>query len=924
MAELPSGTVTFLFTDLEGSTRLWEEHREAMRGALARHDEILRDAVTKRDGHVVKTTGDGLHAVFATAGDALAAAVDAQLGLETEDWPLPERLRVRMGLHTGGSEVRAGDYYGPAVNRAARVAAAGHGGQILVSHATEELVRDDLPVGVGLLDLGEQRLRDLERPERVFQVTHGGLAGEFGRLRSLDAFPGNLPSQVTSFVGRDAELGSITMALDTARLVTLTGVGGVGKTRLAVQVAAEVLPRFADGAWFCELAAAEDAETMAQVVAASLGVAPRPEMSLASSIVDYLRTKRLMVVLDNCEHLLDPAGRLADAILRGCPEVRVLATSREVLSVDGEQVVGLRSLPLPDESESLDELGANDAARLFVERASASRSGFFLDAGNAAAVGEVCRRLDGIPLAIELAAARVGSMSPSEIAGLLDERFRLLRGGRRTAMERHQTLRATVDWSYSLLSDTERSVFDRLGVFAGSFDAAAVRAVVTDEALDGWDALDGLASLVAKSMVVADETPDGTTRYALLETLRAYARERLDEAGESDPWRRRHGQYFALLAEEIGPGLMSPDELAWQQRFSVELDNLRAAVVWALDSTSDADRELAMRIVAALAIQALNRKPSGVGALAERTVSDVEATAPGRRAMILAAAAIEQLYRGDVDRARRLALDATRDGAPDGSLFPILPFSIMCMIDGTIGQHAAVSPSSTRPSPPTRSSNTTRHGRMIALVIAVYYQAMAGARSEARARSDQLLDLARQSRVPSLLAAALGAFGFVLVETDPDAATAAFEESVALTRAGASDGAFAGSLGELALLHAQAGNLAKALGVLRNAVVYTRDVGNRLQTSAVLTRAVEIIATAGQDEAAVVISSAVAYGDLRSQMLAVVEQQQSLLDQTRSQLGDTRYEAARARGARLSYDDLVAYTLAEIDNALTKAGPSAD
>jgi class 3 adenylate cyclase len=361
--------VTFLFTDLEGSTRLWEEQPDAMRDALARHDQILRDAVEKYEGQVVKTTGDGLHAAFGTAHDAVAASIEAQRGLDAEPWTLPDPLLVRMCIHTGEADLREGDYFGTAVNRAARVSAAAHGGQIIVSHATEELVRDHLPAVVTLEDLGEHHLRDLARPERVFQVQAPGLIRDFPPLRSLEAFPGNLPARQTSFVGRDKELGKIADALRSAPLVTLTGVGGVGKTRLAVQVAAQVLPHYPDGAWLCELATADSPDTLIQVVASALAVPSRSGMDQAQAVVEYLRAKHLLLVLDNCEHLLDPAGDLADRIVETCPNVRLLATSREGLAVDGEQVFPLRSLGLPDAGANTDAIEATEAVQLFVERA---------------------------------------------------------------------------------------------------------------------------------------------------------------------------------------------------------------------------------------------------------------------------------------------------------------------------------------------------------------------------------------------------------------------------------------------------------------------------------------------------------------------------------------------------------------------------
>ena len=618
MAELPSGTVTFLFTDLEGSTRLWEESPDAMQGALARHDELLRAAIEAHGGHVVKTTGDGFHAVFASVRDALGAAVAAQCALGAEAWEQTGPLRVRMGVHTGEGEQRDGDYYGPSLNRAARIMSAGHGGQVLCSRPTAELAGDALPEGCSLVDLGEQRLRDLSRPEVVFQVVHPELTRDFPRLQSMDAFPGNLPVQLTSFVGRDDDIEGVAKALTEARLVTLTGVGGVGKTRLALQVAGEVLPTFVDGAWLCELAATNDADLLAQVVVAALAVQSRPGRSLAESVCDYLSGKQALIVLDNCEHLLDAAAELAEAILLAAPGVRVLATSREPLGVAGERLLGVPSLDVTSASESsLEAIAACEAVQLFMDRAAATRSGLELDATNAEAIMEICRRLDAIPLAIELAAARVTSMSPPEIAGLLDERFRLLTGGRRRGVERHQTLRAAVEWSYSLLDERERVVFDRLGVFAGSFDADAATAVAGDDELAAWDVRDALDDLVAKSMVVLDDSPDATTRYRLLETLRRYALERLDDTGRTEEHRRRHAEHYAAFAEAAGPGLEGSDEAAWVGRFGAELDNLRAAVAWALDAEAPADADLGLRIIAPLVGQSFYRPSAGVGEWAE-------------------------------------------------------------------------------------------------------------------------------------------------------------------------------------------------------------------------------------------------------------------------------------------------------------------
>ena len=574
MAELPSGTVTFLFTDVEGSSRLWEEHPDTMKSALARHDQILRDAIATHDGYVVKMTGDGAHAVFGNAEHAVAAAVLVQDMLAEVDWGEPGSLLVRIGIHTGPAEARDADYFGPAVNRAARLMSAAHGGQVVVSLVTAELVRDLLPDGVALKDLGEHRLRDVSSPERVFQLMRFGLERDFPPLRSLDVLPTNLPRQLTSFVGRDDEILQLRGLLDDHRLVTITGVGGVGKTRLSIQVAADVLASFTDGAWIVELAAA-DAESMHAVFAAVLGTRLRPGSTVRDDVIEFLARRDLLLVVDNCEHLVADVATFVEDVLARAHGVRVLATSREPLGVVGEQIWPVRSLEVADPGSSLESVSATASARLFVDRARLADADFDLDSRNAASVVEICRRLDGIPLAIELAAARTASLQSSEIAGLLDERFRLLAGSRRRGVERHQTLKAAVDWSYALLGELERSTFDRLGVFAGSFDATAVEAVVADAGIDRFDVLGAIDELVAKSMLVGQPIEQLGTRYELLETLRQYALDRLDDRAETDECRRRHAAHFAGVAETIGVGLFTRDEDAWRARLAGEIDNLR-------------------------------------------------------------------------------------------------------------------------------------------------------------------------------------------------------------------------------------------------------------------------------------------------------------------------------------------------------------
>jgi predicted ATPase/class 3 adenylate cyclase len=561
--------VTFLFTDVEGSTRLWDESPEAMRSALGRHDQILRSVIEGHGGHVFSTAGDAFAAAFWTPGDAVAAAVDAQQRLVAERWPEPIGLRVRMGIHTGTADERDGDYFGPAVNRAARVMAAGHGGQVLVSLATEELARDRLGTGVGLLDLGEHELADLARRERVFQVCGPGLAVRFPPLRTLAHLPGNLPVASTSFVGHGEELRRLAADLPSRRLITLTGVGGVGKTRLAVEAGWMVADEFPDGVWLCELAAVAEPAAVAHAVATVLSIRPQVGLSPVDGVVDALRGRRLLVILDNCEHLLDAAADLVGRVAASCSTVTVLATSREPLGVAGERVWAVPSLS-----------AATEGVRLFCDRAEAADTSFSPSESDVAVVAEICERLDGIPLAVELAAARVRFMTVVDVAERLHDRFRLLRGGRR-GLERHQTLAATVQWSYRLLPEAQRLLFDRLSVFAGGFALSAAEAICADDRVERLDVAGDLAALVDKSMVVADRT-GAHARYRLLETLRQFGEERLDESAQADELRDRHLRHYLGAVREACRQYEGRDQPAGAATLRSEWANIRAAVQWAI------------------------------------------------------------------------------------------------------------------------------------------------------------------------------------------------------------------------------------------------------------------------------------------------------------------------------------------------------
>jgi len=581
---IPSGTVTLLFTDVEGSTKLWEAEPEAMAEALRRHDEILRRAIEHTGGYVFKTVGDAFCAAFSTPAAALQAVLAAQEALMAESWPTTRPIRVRMGVHTGACEERDEDYFGPVVNRTARLQAVAHGGQVLVSGATAELLSDGLGDGVALRDLGSHRLKDLGRPEQVYQLEASFLQASFPPLRSLDnpELSNNLPAVLSVFVGRVRELEEVGAVVGSSRLVTLTGAGGSGKTRLALQVAAELLDGSPDGVWLVELAPITEDEQVAAAVSAVLGLHDQGGRPLLEAVIEVLSEQNALLILDNCEHVIDATAKFADLVTRHCPNVRILATSREPLGIDGERIYRVPSLSLPPkDAETLEDLEGSDAVRLFVERAQMQDGGFSLDESDAALVASICRRLDGIPLALELAVARLSSMSLVHLSDRLDQRFRLLTGGSRSALARQQTLQATVDWSFGLLNGAEQAVLRRLSVFVGGFELEAAEAICTTHDADVFDVADLLGSLVDKSLVLADRMA-GSLRYRLLETIRQFAaNELLREGGEAEvvQARDRHADYYLCLAEVASAELTGRRQAAWLRRMDLEWDNLRAAFV---------------------------------------------------------------------------------------------------------------------------------------------------------------------------------------------------------------------------------------------------------------------------------------------------------------------------------------------------------
>jgi predicted ATPase/class 3 adenylate cyclase len=579
---LPNGTITFAFTDIEGSTQRWDRDRAAMEAAVRRHDALMREAIAAHNGYVFKTVGDAFCAAFPRPEDAVGAMLDAQRALGAEDFSAIDGLRVRAAIHTGTADERDRDYFGPPVNRVARLLGIAHGGQVLVSGVTSDLVQGSLPPQASLRDLGEHRLKDLSRPEYVYQLLGPGLIADFPPLRSLDALPNNLPHVATSFIGRENDVGEITALLAKHHLVTLVGSGGVGKTRTSLQVAANLLDGSGDGVWFIELAPLAVGDLIPGTVASAMGMTLPTDGDSTQHLVRALHNKRALLVFDNCEHLVEASARVVAAIVRGCPQVTILASSRQGLGIAGEATYRMPPMTTPRGPEGA-SLSAADASRytaiaLFTERASASDNRFTLTDENAPMVADICTRLDGIALAIELAAARVKILSPRQLSDRLNERFRVLTGGSRDALPRQQTLRALIDWSHDLLEDRERTVFRRLGIFVDGFTLEGAAAVASSEDIDELDIFELVASLADKSLVLAEPNGDAL-RYRLLESTRAYALEKLRDAGERDVIAGRHLRYLrdwlVEIADRVEATLRTADR---HVALKTELEGVRFAL----------------------------------------------------------------------------------------------------------------------------------------------------------------------------------------------------------------------------------------------------------------------------------------------------------------------------------------------------------
>ena len=916
MSAFPSGTITFLFADIEGSTQLWELHPEAMRRALAVHDEILREEITRHGGQVFKTVGDAVYAVFAAARDAIAAARSAQQRLTGAAWEVPGGLRVRMAIHTGAVEQTNGDYLGPPLNRVARLLSAGHGGQILVSESTRALVEHELPPDAGLRDHGLHRLKDLAQPEHIYQLIAPELSDAFPPLRSLDVFPNNLPRQLTSFVGREREMKEVKDLLSRTVLLTLTGPGGSGKTRLVLQVGADLIESFPDGVWLVELEALSDPARVPQAVAFALSV--REEMSqrsLTDTLVDFLRPKSLLLILDNCEHVLSACASLAETLLRSCPHLRILATSQEGLRVSGELIYQVPSLSTPDPRRlpPLEQLTQYEAVRLFVERAAFSQPRFSLTPANASSVVQVVHRLDGIPLAIELAAARTKVLSVDQIAARLDDRFRLLTAGTRTAMPRHQTLQGVLDWSYELLSENERALLRRLSVFAGGFSLEAAEAICAGAGTARHpDVLDLLTRLVEKSLVIFDEQ-GGQPRYRLLETVRLFSRDLLQAAGEAQDVRSRHRDWYLLLAEQAEPLLVGPKQGQWLDRLELEHDNLRAALQWSKAEQNGA--EAGLRLAGALwrFWEVRGYWTEGREWLEAMLAKSAGLEVPAR-VKALSGSAYLAFFQGDYNRARTLgeeSLDLARklgDKRGAASCLTTLGFEACRVENWPKAQELAEE--GLRLS---REVGDT-FGNAGALAILGLVARAQGERRKAVDLLTESLNQLRETGDQLAMSLVLMDLGLVVRELgDQERAREIFEETLAVFRALGDRWGEAFSLSNLGIVAWAQHDYERSAGLFMESLLLRRGLGDKRGISTSLTGLATIAAAVGElEHSATLFGAAEA---LRESIGVppppfIRHEYEKRVEDLRNQLGEPAFGASWAKGRAMSLEQAIEYALA--------------
>ena len=922
MASPPTGTLTFLFTDIEGSTKLWERDAQAMQVALARHDEILRSAIDERGGYVFKTVGDAFCAVFLTAPDALEAALEIQRRFLSSEWEQSEPLRVRMALHTGAAEERDADYFGPPVNRVARLLSTAHGSQVLLSLPTQELVRDQLPAGTGLRDLGEHRLKDLFRPERLFQLLAPELPVEFPPLRTLDTYRNNLPLQPTPLIGREKEVSEVCQRLlrPEVRLLTLTGAGGTGKTRLGLQAAAELTQDFDDGVFFVSLAAIRDPQLLVPAMAGTLGVKEAGGQPLLENLEYYLHEMRMLLVLDNFEQILEAAPMVTE-LLSSAPNLKVLATSRIPLRLYGEHEYAVPPLALPDPKRppSVERLTQYEAVRLFVERAQAAKAEFSVTNESAPAVAEICYRLDGLPLAIELAAARIKVLSPQKMLERLSNRLKLLTGGARDLPERQRTLRSTIEWSYGLLEEGEKVLFARLSVFAGGRTLEAIEAICDAEGELPVDVLDGLSSLVDKSLLKQEEGVGGEPRFVMLETIHEYAREKLQGSGEAEEVRRLHAQYFLALAEEAEPAVEGPQQPAWVERLEEEHDNIRTALSWSLGQGQDA--ELTLRIGAALGEFWNLRGYYGEGRRwLEEALAKSSPAPTAARARALQRVSWLAFMQGDLDRAEEASeeglgvegVELFRTGGGDSTAAELQ--MVLGLVVGARGELERETELLEECLKLSQEAGSLRGMALSLFCLGAAWRAR-GDFERATQLLEEALTMFRETGDQGLIASVLTHLGFTfLFQGDLERATATSEEAAAMFREQKHLSYLSEALDSLGWVALLRGDSERARVLYAESLGLKREVGDKLVTPGPLEGLACVAEARGEAERAARLFGA--SEALREVMGTPPEPgdsalQEPYLSAARSQLDETSWQEVWAEGRAMTLDEAISYALEE-------------
>src|SRR5829696_2091597 len=921
MSDLPTGTVTFLFTDIEGSTKLWEKSPRSMQIALTRHDALLWEAIEGHGGFVFKTVGDAFCAVFPTALGAPKSALAAQRGLFSEAWGDEiGALRARMALHTGTTHERDGDYFGPPVNRVARLLSAGHGGQILLSSSTQELVRDHLPPETHLRDLGERRLKDLSRPERIFQLTAPDLPSEFPPMKTLETHTNNLPLQATPLIGREREVEAVCGLLRSpeTRLLTLLGPGGTGKTRVGLQVAAELVDDFEDGVFFVPIAAITDPTLVAPTIARALGLSEGGARPAEELLEGYLRDRQMLLLLDNFEQILE-AAPVVDRLLSTADDLKILATSRTPLGLYGEYEFPIPplSLPDPDSLQPLENLTEYEAIRLFVERAQAVKPDFALTKENAPVVVEICARLDGLPLAIELAAARIKLLPPRLLLDRLGNRLKLLTGGARNLPERQRTLRNAIEWSYELLDEGEKMLFGRLGVFSSGATLEAMEAVCDTEGDLPTDVFEGASSLLDKGLLRQEEGAGGEPRFVMLETIHEFANAKLEGSGEAEAVRRAHAEYFLALAEEAEPMLWGAEDAEWLDRLAQEHDNMRAALSWAMEH---GEATLALRVSGALRWFWYMEGYYGEGRrwLEAALGKDWGAAAAEARARALEGVGWLASSQGDLDRAQGAAKEGLKLSTEAG-----LGKVIVADFQNVLGDAARHRGDYERAAELLEKSlalhKTVKDTRGVAWSLGDLANVASdrGSYERARALYEEGLVLSRELGGAELLGAYLISLGDeYLLEGNPERATELNEEAAELYRGRGRKGVLQVALNNLGWSALIRGDRQKAEALHEECLVLCRELGDKLiGAESIEGFACAAGAVGAAERAARLFGAAEALREATGNQQAARAHalRAPYLAAARAQVDEATWSAAWEMGRYMEFEDAVVYALEDTD-----------